>query len=92
VTVSVRRRIGPAPGTIRVEITDEGPGIPEDNLETIFERFYTQRPEGTAFGSHSGLGLAIARQIISAHGGRITASNRSDRSGARFTVDLPANG
>ncbi len=91
VTVSVRR-IGPAPGTIRVEITDEGPGIPEDNLETIFERFYTQRPEGTAFGSHSGLGLAIARQIISAHGGRITASNRSDRSGARFTVDLPANG
>lgn len=69
---------------------DEGPGIPTENLETIFERFYTQRPSGAAFGSHSGLGLAIARQIVTAHGGHIHASNRSDRTGARFTVDLPA--
>jgi two-component system sensor histidine kinase ChvG len=89
VTVSLSR-LGSPPGQIRVEVTDEGPGIPTENLETIFERFYTQRPAGSAFGSHSGLGLAIARQIITAHGGRIRASNRSDRSGARFTVDLPA--
>ncbi len=90
VKVSVHRR-GQPHGQIRIEVTDEGPGIPTDNLETIFERFYTQRPSGAAFGSHSGLGLAIARQIVTAHGGRIRASNRSDRSGARFTVDLPAS-
>ena len=89
VTVSVRR-VGSTHGRIIVEVRDEGPGVPPDNLETIFERFYTQRPEGAAFGSHSGLGLAIARQIITAHGGRITAANRSDRTGACFTVDLPA--
>lgn len=84
------RRSGGAQGRIIVEVSDEGPGIPPDNLETIFQRFYTQRPEGAAFGSHSGLGLAIARQIVTAHGGRISAANRTDRSGARFTVDLPA--
>ncbi len=89
VTISIRR-VGTAHGRIIVEVSDEGPGIPPDNLETIFQRFYTQRPEGAAFGSHSGLGLAIARQIVSAHGGRISAANRSDRTGARFTVDLPA--
>lgn len=89
VQVTLRRR-GQHHGWIRVEVLDEGPGIPTENLETIFERFYTQRPSGAAFGSHSGLGLAIARQIVTAHGGHIHASNRSDRTGARFTVDLPA--
>lgn len=77
-----------------VTVEDDGPGIPEDNLETIFERFYTQRPEGAAFGTHSGLGLAISRQIIAAHGGRIRAENRhskqGDIQGARFTINLPA--
>ena len=84
------RRSGPAHGRIIVDVIDEGPGIPPDSLETIFERFYTQRPAGAAFGAHSGLGLAIAQQIVTAHGGRIKAENRTDRSGARFTVDLPA--
>jgi len=78
-----------------VMIDDEGPGIPPDSLETIFERFYTQRPKGAAFGGHSGLGLAIARQIVTAHGGIITATNRTapDQSvtGARFIVTLPAS-
>jgi two-component system sensor histidine kinase ChvG len=77
-----------------VHVDDEGPGIPADNLETVFQRFYTERPQGTAFGTHSGLGLAIARQIVEAHGGRITASNRLTGdgaiAGARFTVELPA--
>lgn len=77
-----------------VQVDDEGPGIPPDNLETVFQRFYTDRPEGAAFGTHSGLGLAIARQIVEAHGGRITASNRQTEdgriAGARFTVELPA--
>jgi two-component system sensor histidine kinase ChvG len=74
-------------------VDDEGPGIPEDNLETVFERFYTQRPKGASFGSHSGLGLAICRQIITAHRGKIHAENRvnadGEITGARFTVDVP---
>ncbi len=74
-------------------VDDEGPGIPQDNLETVFERFYTQRPKGASFGSHSGLGLAICRQIITAHRGTIHAENRLDADGsilgARFIVDVP---
>jgi two-component system sensor histidine kinase ChvG len=77
-----------------VLVDDDGPGIPPDNLETVFERFYTQRPAGAAFGTHSGLGLAISRQIVRAHGGRIRAENRRDEdgeiAGARFVVELPA--
>lgn len=74
-----------------VTVEDEGPGIPPEALETIFERFYTQRPAGTAFGTHSGLGLAIARQIITAHGGEIVAENRAaPQQGARLVVRLPS--
>ena len=79
-------------GEVRARIEDEGPGIPPDNLETVFERFYTSRPKGAAFGGNSGLGLAIARQIIETHGGRIWAENRKegDRvAGAVFHVVLP---
>ena len=75
-------------------VDDEGPGIPPDNLDTIFERFYTERPKGAQFGTHSGLGLAIVRQIITAHNGRVYAENRTGATGeiegARFTVILPA--
>ena len=78
---------------ITVMVEDQGPGVPEDNLETIFDRFYTSRPKGSEFGANSGLGLAIARQIVLAHAGRIWAENRSaytgDGMGARFTVALP---
>lgn len=73
---------------VRAEIEDNGPGIPIENLETIFERFYTQRPRGAAFGGNSGLGLSIARQIVLAHKGRIWAENRIG-GGARFVVELP---
>ncbi len=83
-------------GRERVVITvdDDGPGIPADNLDTIFDRFYTQRPKGSQFGSHSGLGLAICRQIITAHKGRIWAENRQSAAngqveGARFIIDIP---
>ena len=76
-----------------IYVDDDGPGIPPDNLETIFDRFYTERPKGAQFGSHSGLGLAICRQIITAHNGDIHAENRTDAlgdvSGARFVVSLP---
>jgi two-component system sensor histidine kinase ChvG len=79
-------------GDVIIHIDDDGPGIPPENLETIFERFYTSRPKGAAFGGNSGLGLAIARQIVEAHGGTIWAENRSvdgEVTGARFTVALP---
>ena len=68
-------------------VTDEGPGIRGD-ISRIFQRFYTDRPDGEHFGDHSGLGLAISKQIIDAHRGTITATNRRDRSGAIFTITL----
>jgi two-component system sensor histidine kinase ChvG len=71
----------------RVTVEDEGPGIPSGNLESIFERFYTERP-GESFGRNSGLGLSIARQIIEGAGGRIYADNRKD-GGACLIVELP---
>jgi two-component system sensor histidine kinase ChvG len=83
---------------VRATVEDEGPGIPEENLETIFERFYTQRPAGAAFGGNSGLGLSIARQIVEAHRGRIYAENivragpvreGGGGGGARLVVELP---
>ena len=78
---------------VRIVVDDDGPGIPEGNLETVFDRFYTQRPKGAEFGNHSGLGLAICRQIITAHKGRIWAENRVDAdgrvAGARFIVEVP---
>jgi two-component system sensor histidine kinase ChvG len=89
----VRDRSETGQRVLRVSVEDEGPGIPAENLETVFERFYTARPKGAAFGGHSGLGLSIARQIVEAHGGRISAENRvgpdGQVAGARFTVVLP---
>ncbi|HEX2591922.1 MAG TPA: stimulus-sensing domain-containing protein [Rhizomicrobium sp.] len=74
---------------VRVTVDDDGPGIPPDNLETIFNRFYTERSsEQGGFGKNSGLGLSIARQIATGAGGRIWAENREPH-GARFVVELP---
>jgi two-component system sensor histidine kinase ChvG len=74
-------------GRARVSVEDDGPGIPPDNLETIFDRFYTERPNDH-FGKNSGLGLSIARQITESAGGRVWAENR-EGGGARFIVELP---
>jgi two-component system sensor histidine kinase ChvG len=80
-------------GAALVEVEDNGPGMPPENLETVFERFYTSRPRGAAFGGNSGLGLSIARQIVEAHGGKIRAENRHDAEGAvigaRFVITMP---
>jgi len=88
----VRVALERARGRVAAVVDDDGPGIPPENLETIFERFYTSRPKGAAFGGNSGLGLSIARQIVEAHGGEIHAENRLDAEGrvegARFTVVL----
>lgn len=77
----------------QIIVDDDGPGIPPDALEKIFSRFYTKRPQGSAFGNNSGLGLAISRQIVASHGGVIWAENRTDEAGAvcgaRFVVELP---
>lgn len=76
-----------------VTVEDDGPGIPENKLEAIFDRFYSERPSGEKFGTHSGLGLSISRQIVEASSGRLWAENRigADGSviGARFVIRLP---
>ena len=73
-----------------VSVEDEGPGVPLAAREAIFNRFHSIRPEGEAFGRHSGLGLAIARAIVEGHDGRITAESRHDgRTGARFVICFP---
>jgi two-component system sensor histidine kinase ChvG len=76
---------------VRVRIDDEGPGVPSEAREAIFNRFHSVRPEGEDFGRHSGLGLAIARAIVEGHDGEIDVQDRDDApSGARFTISLPA--
>jgi two-component system sensor histidine kinase ChvG len=83
---------------IEIVVDDNGPGIRDDALQRIFERFYTDRPH-QGFGQNSGLGLSISKQIVEAHGGRIWAENRAGPTGpdgeatvagARFVVRLPA--
>jgi two-component system sensor histidine kinase ChvG len=81
-------------GHVEFTVEDEGPGIPDAKLESIFDRFYSERPSGERFGQHSGLGLSISRQIVEGLRGRIAAENRRDAdgriTGARFIVRLPA--
>ncbi|AJE45331.1 sensor histidine kinase [Celeribacter indicus] len=81
---------------VLVVVEDTGPGIPDQALSKIFRRFYSERPAGQ-FGNNSGLGLAISKQIVEAHGGVIWAENirptdadiTSEPLGARFVVGLP---
>jgi len=81
---------------VLVVVEDTGPGIPDQALTKIFQRFYSQR-DASDFGNNSGLGLAISKQIVEAHGGVVWAENirptdadiTSDPLGARFVVGLP---
>jgi len=91
ITIHLRRRRG----MVQVLIEDNGPGIRAEVIERVFERFYTDRPDGEDFGQNSGLGLSISRQIIEAHNGSLTAENiPGDEAGAwrgaRFIIELPA--
>ena len=89
------RRLG---DDVEIRVEDHGPGIPAENLERVFERFYTDRPV-QHFGRNSGLGLAISRQVVEAHKGTIKAENRVGKTqvdqtrpvlGSRFVVSIPA--
>nr|WP_321461877.1 sensor histidine kinase [uncultured Cohaesibacter sp.] len=84
---------------IVVTVDDDGPGIQAEDVSRVFERFYTDRPQGEDFGQNSGLGLSISKQIVEAYSGEIQASNRLGEGeaegetvilGARFTVRFPA--
>jgi two-component system, OmpR family, sensor histidine kinase ChvG len=88
-------RLGRRRGMVQVLVEDNGPGIRAEVIERVFERFYTDRPDGDDFGQNSGLGLSISRQIIEAHGGSLTAENipgnePGNWAGARFIIELPA--
>lgn len=86
VTVTLERH-GDA---LELAVSDEGPGIPHEAREKVFERFHSLRPQNEDFGSHSGLGLAIARTIAEAHDGSLSAQDRPDgRPGACLVLHLP---
>ncbi len=84
----IKIQLGRERGMAHVSIEDDGPGIPADNVEDIFKRFYSERPSSEDFGQHSGLGLAISKQIVEAHGGTLRAENIMPH-GARFSLALP---
>jgi signal transduction histidine kinase len=87
---AVHVRVSRKPPNVLLEVEDDGPGIPPDALEKVFDRFYrVDRGRSRAHGG-TGLGLAIVRHVAEAHGGRAWAVNRSARPGALFSVELPA--
>lgn len=78
-------------GRVILTVCDEGPGIPEEKREKVFQRFHSDRPESEDFGNHSGLGLAIGRTIAEAHEGTLHVESRADaKHGACFVLNLPA--
>jgi two-component system sensor histidine kinase ChvG len=88
---TVRIGVVPGGGTVELFVEDEGPGVPPALREAIFERFYSERPAGETYGTHSGLGLSIVRAIVEAFDGEAMVLDREDgRAGARFVVRLPA--
>ncbi len=91
----IKIRLFEARGHISIIVDDNGPGVQAEDINRIFERFYTDRPDGESFGQNSGLGLSISRQIAEAHGGTLKAENILDATsgvirGARFILSLPA--
>jgi two-component system sensor histidine kinase ChvG len=72
-----------------VQVVDDGPGIPPENLSRVFDRFFTFRPSEQRAQQHTGLGLVIVKTIVQAYGGSVTAANRDGASGAIFEVRLP---
>ena len=75
--------------TTTIAVEDDGPGIPPEDAQRVFERFYRSDAARSSKDGGSGLGLAIARWIVDAHGGSIRAEQRPDGQGARIVVELP---
>ncbi len=87
----IQIRITTTPDTVTLEFLDQGPGIAPKARERVFERFHSLRPAAEDFGAHSGLGLAIARTIIEAHDGTLTARDPAPgHGGARLVIEMPA--
>jgi signal transduction histidine kinase len=86
----VRVRISRRPPNVLIEVQDDGPGIPSNALERVFDRFYRVDRGRSRSQGGAGLGLAIVRHVAELHGGRAWAENRADGPGARFSVELPA--
>jgi two-component system sensor histidine kinase KdpD len=84
----IRVSIGSAEGMVRIAVADEGGGVPEDDLERVFDKFY-RVGRGDSQAESTGLGLSICRGIVEAHGGRVYARLKDDGSGTVFTVELP---
>ena len=72
---------------VNLTVEDQGPGFKENNINQIFNRFYSNRPE--KFGEHTGLGLNIVKNIIELHGGTINASNNAKAAGAKIDINFP---
>jgi two-component system, OmpR family, sensor histidine kinase KdpD len=89
VRIEACRENGPGAGRVRIGVSDEGDGVPPDDVEKIFDKFYRVQAQDRQRAG-TGLGLAICRGFIEALGGTVVAGNRSDRSGAVFTLTLPA--
>ena len=79
-------------GKVKISIADQGKGISEKKKETIFERFYSDRPSEEKFGKHSGLGLSIVKQILEKHNAKIFADiiydENQNSAGAKFTIEF----
>ena len=92
ITLAALREPGTAlrePSAVLLQVQDSGEGIPPEVLPHIFDRFYRGDPARSAGGGESGLGLAIARSIVEAHGGAVSASSAGSGLGSTFTVRLP---
>ena len=72
---------------VKLAVEDQGPGFKEKNVEQIFNRFYSNRPE--KFGEHTGLGLNIVKNIIESHSGSVKASNNISGARAKIVINFP---
>ena len=88
VSEPIQLSIRPERGTVALSVEDRGPGIPEEELDRVFERFHTAGADRPPDGTGSGLGLAISKWIVELHGGTIVASNRPGH-GCVVEVSLP---
>jgi two-component system, OmpR family, sensor histidine kinase KdpD len=89
IRIEACRENGPGGGQVRIRVSDEGDGVPQDDVEKIFDKFYRVQAQDRQRAG-TGLGLAICRGFIETLGGTVVAGNRPDRSGAVFTLTLPA--